>query len=142
MHDTAPSRQNIAAPSRGLRLVAVFARWVWWLIMAIAVLFGATWGLLHGLIVPRIEDFRPRLESLASNSLGMPVRVGQISGESRGLIPTFELKDVTLQDSMGRQVLEINNTSIPAFRAASMTALYASGDVRRKTCCTVTRSLT
>ena len=103
--------------------MAVFARWVWWLIMAIAVLFGATWGLLHGLIVPRIEDFRPRLESLASNSLGMPVRVGQISGESRGLIPTFELKDVTLQDSMGRQVLLLPRVLV----ALSVTSMWSGG---------------
>ena len=127
MQDAAPSRpidaSKSAAPSRSLRLMAAVTRWVWWLIMAIAVVFAATWGLLHGLIVPRIEDFRPRLESLASRALGVPVRVRQISGESRGFIPTFELKDVTLQDSAGRQALLLPKVRV----ALSVTSMWRGG---------------
>ena len=103
--------------------MAAVTRWVWWLIMAIAVVFAATWGLLHGLIVPRIEDFRPRLESLASRALGVPVRVRQISGESRGFIPTFELRDVTLQDSAGRQALLLPKVLV----ALSVTSMWRGG---------------
>lgn len=103
--------------------MAAVTRWVWWLIMAIAVVFAATWGLLHGLIVPRIEDFRPRLESLASRALGVPVRVRQISGDSRGFIPTFELKDVTLQDSAGRQALLLPKVLV----ALSVTSMWRGG---------------
>ncbi len=103
--------------------MAAVTRWVWWLIMAIAVVFAATWGLLHILIVPRIEDFRPRLESLASRALGVPVRVRQISGESRGFIPTFELRDVTLQDSAGRQALLLPKVLV----ALSVTSMWRGG---------------
>ena len=112
-----------AAPSKGLRLVAALARWVWGLVIAIGLLFGATSALLHGLIVPRIEDFRPRLESLASRALGVPVSVGRISGHSSGLIPTFELQDVTLQDSGGRQALLLPRVLV----AMSATSLWRGG---------------
>ena len=91
--------------------------------MAIGLLFGATWGLLHAVIVPRIEDFRPRLESLASKALGMPVQVGRISAQSSGLIPTFELADVTLNDAKGRQVLQLQRVLV----ALSATSLLSGG---------------
>ncbi len=91
--------------------------------MAAGLLFGATWGLLHGWIVPRIEEFRPRLESIASHAIGMPVRVGQISAQSRGLIPTFELDNVTLQDAQGRQVLQLQRVLV----ALSATSLWGGG---------------
>ena len=110
------------APSRGLRLWAAVTRWVLWVVMAIGLLFGATWGLLHAVIVPRIEDFRPRLESLASKALGMPV-VGRISAQSSGLIPTFEMDDVTLQDAQGRQVLQLQRVLV----ALSTTSLLKGG---------------
>ena len=70
-------------------------------------LFGASWGLLHGWIVPRIGDFRPRLEAAASQALGIPVRIGQITARSSGLIPSFELRNVTLLDPQGREALRL-----------------------------------
>ena len=111
------------APSRGLRLWAAVTRWVLWVVMAIGLLFGATWVLLHAVIVPRIEDFRPRLELLASKALGMPVQVGRISARSSGLIPTFELADVTLKDAQGRQVLQLQRVLM----ALSATSLLSGG---------------
>ena len=111
------------APSKSLRLMAVLARWMWGLVIAIGLLFGATSALLHGLIVPRIEDFRPRLESLASRALGVPVTVGRIAGQSSGWIPTFELQDVRLQDAAGRQALVLPRVLV----ALSATSLWRGG---------------
>ena len=111
------------APSRGLRLWAAVTRWILWVVMAIGLLFGATWGLLHAVIVPRIEDFRPRLESLASKALGMPVQVGRISAQSSGFIPTFEMANVTLKDAQGRQVLQLQRVLV----ALSATSLLGGG---------------
>ena len=91
--------------------------------MVAGLLFGATWGLLHGWIVPRIEEFRPRLESMASRAIGMRVQVGQISAQSRGLIPTFEMGNVTLQDAQGRQVLQLQRVLV----ALSATSLWGGG---------------
>jgi uncharacterized protein (TIGR02099 family) len=79
-----------------------------WLVVAFWLLFGAAWGLLHGWIVPRIEDFRPHLEIQASKALGVPVRIGQITARSEGLMPSFELRDVTLEDATGREALRLS----------------------------------
>lgn len=70
-------------------------------------LFAVAWIVLHGVIVPRIGDFRPRLEIEASKALGVPVRIGAIMATSVGIIPSFELKDVTLLDGAGRVALKL-----------------------------------
>lgn len=105
MIQTTPLVQTLASPR--LKWLAVVARVSLWLVGTFWLLFGATWGLLHGWIVPRIEDFRPRLEIQASKALGVPVRIGQITARSEGLIPSFELRDVTLKDASGREALRL-----------------------------------
>lgn len=105
MNQTTPLVQILA--SRRLKWLSVAARVALWLMVTFWLLFGATWGLLHGWIVPRIEDFRPRLEIQASKALGVPVSIGQITARSEGLIPSFELRDVTLKDAAGREALRL-----------------------------------
>ena len=72
-----------------------------WLIFALA------WMALHWVIVPRIGELRPRLEIEASQVLGVPVRIGEISATSVGIIPSFELKNVALLDAAGREALKL-----------------------------------
>ena len=43
----------------------------------------------------------------ASKALGVPVRIGAITAQSTGIIPSFELRDVTLLDSTGRVALRL-----------------------------------
>ena len=95
------------SPSRLLRATAAFARWLLWLVLAAWLLFSLAWGALHGLIVPRIGELRGQLEIQASRVMGVPVRIGQISAESTGLIPSFELRDVRLLDREGREALRV-----------------------------------
>ncbi len=103
-----PTLQTGPVPAaRHWRRFALFTRVLLWLVVAVWLLFGASWGLLHGWIVPRIGEFRPRLEMEASKALGMPVRIGQISAYSTGLIPSIELRDVTLLDQQGREALHL-----------------------------------
>ena len=83
------------------------ARILLWLVVAAWLLFGASWGVLHGWIVPRIGEFRPRLEREAGKALGMQVRIGRISAYSEGLIPSIELRDVVLLDAQGREALRL-----------------------------------
>ncbi|WP_309680700.1 YhdP family protein [Polaromonas sp.] len=78
-----------------------------WLVVTAWLLFGLSWFVLHGWIVPRIGDFRPRLEAEASKALGAPVRIGRLTAQSQGMIPSFELHDVTLLDAQGREVLRL-----------------------------------
>ena len=78
-----------------------------WLVASAWLLFGLSWGVLHGWIVPRIAEFRPRLEARASQALGVPVRIGRITGSSPGAIPSFELHDVSLLDAQGREAVRL-----------------------------------
>ncbi len=97
---------NLLLP-RHVRLTAHAVRVLLWLLVAFWLLVGLSYGLLHGWIVPRIGDFRPRLEIEASRALGVPVRIGNISAHSGGLIPSFELTDISLLDSEGRTALRL-----------------------------------
>ncbi|WP_366945575.1 YhdP family protein [Polaromonas sp.] len=105
MDQTTPSQPALA--SRRLKIAALVARLALGLVLAFWVLFGAAWAVLHGWIVPRIGEFRPRLESAASQALGVPVRIGQITARPGGLIPSFELRDVALLDVQGREALRL-----------------------------------
>ena len=65
------------------------------------------WAALHYFIVPRISEFRPKLETLASRALGVPVRVQAIEALSGGMVPSFELRNVQLFDAQGRESLRL-----------------------------------
>jgi uncharacterized protein YhdP len=82
-------------------------RWIVRLLLAALVLLLLAWVTVHYFIVPRISDFRPRLESMASSALGVPVRVGEIEARSGGMVPSFELRDVRLFDAQGRETLRL-----------------------------------
>ncbi|SFV01609.1 TIGR02099 family protein [Polaromonas sp. YR568] len=92
---------------RRLQWLAFAVRILLWLVAGAWVLFGLSWIVLHGWIVPRIGEFRPRLEIEASKALGVPVRIGEITAHSQGMIPSFELRDVTLLDPQGREALRL-----------------------------------
>ena len=99
--------ETLALPPRRIHWLALSARVLLWLVVSFWVGLGASWGLLHGWIVPRIGEYRPRLEVQASKALGMPVRIGQITAYSGGLIPSFELRDLVLLDTDGREALRL-----------------------------------
>ncbi len=101
-----------AHPTRLLKWVAVFARWSLGLLLAIALMLALAWGALHGWIVPRIGEYRAFIETRASSALGVSVRLGAISARTEGLIPTFELRDVALLDSEGRQALRLPQVTL------------------------------
>ena len=90
-----------------IRASAFAMRWLLRLLLALLALLVVLWGVLHYFIVPRIADFRPRLEAIAGTVIGVPVRVGQITAYSGGLIPSFELREVQLLDAQGRPALEL-----------------------------------
>jgi uncharacterized protein (TIGR02099 family) len=94
-------------PPHHVRLTARVAQVLLWLVLAFWLAVGLSYGLLQGWIVPRIDDFRPRLEIEASRALGIPVQIGNIRAYSRGLIPSFELTDISLLDREGRIALRL-----------------------------------
>ncbi|MCZ2498520.1 TIGR02099 family protein [Xylophilus sp. Kf1] len=80
---------------------------IFWSLLAAWLCLAAAWGALHGWIVPRIADFRPRIEAQATRALGVPVHIGSIQARSGGWVPTIALTDVTLADAEGRTALRL-----------------------------------
>ncbi len=110
-----------------------------WLAVSGWVLFGATLGVVHGIIVPRIGAWRPDLEALATKAVGIPVRIGDIRAQSTGWIPSFELSHVRLLDKEGRDALQLNrvltSVSVPSLWRLGFDQIYIdqpSLDVRRR----------
>ena len=78
-----------------------------WALLLLGLLLGMAWAILHFWIVPRIEDLRPRLEVLASQTVGVPVQMGRLVAVSSGWMPTFEIHDLRLLDPEGRTALTL-----------------------------------
>jgi uncharacterized protein (TIGR02099 family) len=100
MHDS-------PTPSRPLKTYAAVAKWALWLLLAAWLILVLAWGALHVWIVPRIGELRPTLETEAGRVLGIPVRIGSITANDEGLVPSFELRDVVLLDPQGRAALRL-----------------------------------
>lgn len=81
--------------------------------VAFGLLFAAwtvlllAWLTLHWLILPRIEQWRPQIETHASSALGVPVSIGTISVRSGGWMPVLALSDVVLRDREHREALRL-----------------------------------
>ncbi len=96
-------------------MLALAARVGLWAVFLAWALFVLSWGALNWWIVPRIGEWRPELERWASQSVGAPVKVGEIRAEHSAdgvawlpaLMPSFELRDVQLFDPQGRVALHL-----------------------------------
>ena len=89
-------------PTRQIRRLASLVRWSLGLVLGLWLVLASVWGVLHFWIVPRIGEWRPELEALASRNLGIPVSIGKLTAYRSGLIPTFELGDVVLKDPLSQ----------------------------------------
>ena len=92
--------------------IAHGVRVVLWGLLVAGLVLSLAWATLHFWIVPRIAEFRPALENLARQSLGVPVRIGGVSAQSTGWVPSFELRDIELQDAQGRPALHLPKVSV------------------------------
>jgi uncharacterized protein (TIGR02099 family) len=105
----------VASATRTIKTLSVAARLLLWAVLTAWGLFALSWGALHGIIVPRISEWRPELQRWASASVGVPVTLGDIRAESRlseggvlpALVPSIELHDVRLFDAAGREALHL-----------------------------------
>jgi len=106
-----------------MRLLARLASTMLWLVASAWVVFAISWGVLHGLIVPRVGEWRVTLESMAARTIGLPVQIGQISASSSGPVPSLHLQDVVISDAEGREALRL-----PSIRASlSIRSLWRAG---------------
>ncbi len=78
-----------------------------WLLLLGGFVLGMAWSALHFWIVPRIEDFRPKLENMATQVIGVPVQMGKLAALSTGWMPTFEIHNLALLDPEGRPALTL-----------------------------------
>ncbi len=129
---------NPPTPSRTLLVISFLAKWLMWLVAAAWLSFGLFWGVLHFVIVPRIDTLRPWLEEQASRSLGIGVRIGNVEAVSNGLIPSIALHGVQLIDKDGRVALMLPTVSAAisprSLAAGRLEQLYVEGaalDIRR-----------
>ena len=107
-----PDFLSAPVPSRWLRAFAWAARWLFIGALTAWLLLVASWGFLHGWIVPRIAQYRPVVEQQATRVLGVPVRIGSISAESVGWVPSFALNDVSFHDAAGRPALSLGRVVV------------------------------
>ena len=114
------------AVARVERRQRAWLRWGWRI--AFGAVLGAwgvlllAWLTLHWAILPRIEQWRPQIESQASRALGLNVRIGAIRVRSGGWVPALELSDLAVQDRHGREALRLPKVSA-AISARSLLAL-------------------
>ena len=71
----------------GWRRLRLAARVLAWLAFAAWSLCLLAWLILHWGILPRLDQWRPQIEALATRSLGLPVQIGQIQVRSGGWLP-------------------------------------------------------
>ncbi|MEO8249741.1 MAG: YhdP family protein, partial [Burkholderiales bacterium] len=90
-----------------MKFVAQAAKWLLWLLVAAWTVVALGALVLHGFIVPRIDEFRPHIETRLSRALGVPLSIGHINARSEGVFPTIELADVALLDAAGAPALRL-----------------------------------
>lgn len=110
-------------PSKLLKTWSSLTRWLLASVVLAWLLFGLAWGALHWVIVPRIGEFRPQLEQRATQALGLRVRIGAVVAQSNGMVPSFELTEVSLLDAQDRVALRLPRVLI----AASPRSLWRFG---------------
>lgn len=113
----------LVPPSRALKWASALLRAGLWAVVGAWLLFGLTWGVIHGIIVPRIGNWRAELETLATRAVGIPVRIGSIQAHTHGLVPSFELTQVRLLDAQGRDALVLGRV----LTAVSVRSLWRLG---------------
>ena len=67
-------------------------------------------GLRYG-ILPNIDHYKPRIEELASATLGQPVSISHITASWSGLTPRLALTDVVIHDKAGVVALRLPKVS-------------------------------
>ncbi|MBA4255466.1 MAG: TIGR02099 family protein [Polaromonas sp.] len=127
-------------PPRALKWASALLRVALWTVVGAWLLFGLTWGVIHGIIVPRIGNWRVELETLATRAVGIPVRIGSIQAHTHGLVPSFELTQVRLLDAQGRDALVLGRVltavSVPSLWRLGFEQIHIDQpelDVRRRT---------
>jgi uncharacterized protein (TIGR02099 family) len=91
---------------RGLFVTAEWLFWIVFFAFALSVLA------LRFVVLPGIENYRPRIEASLTKALGAQVSIGQIHAGWQGLHPELDLTDVKVLDARGRAALVLPTVEI------------------------------
>lgn len=86
-------------------LPGLLMKWLGWGLLSLCMLVGLTWAVLHFWIVPRISELRPQLERMASQAVGLPVQMGEMTVQSNGWAPVLEIDQLRILDKAGQVAL-------------------------------------
>ncbi|MFN0182835.1 MAG: YhdP family protein [Aquabacterium sp.] len=104
-----PSMSRPAA--RGGRWWRGMLRTLAWLLFAAWSLALLVWLIFHWGFLPRLDQWRPQVEAVASRSLGLTVQIGRIDVYSGRWVPALALHDVVLRDAQQREALRLPRVS-------------------------------
>ena len=96
-----------AAANAAWRWYVRLTHWLWWLVIGFWSIMLLATAALHWWIVPRILDWQPQIEAMASKAWGVQLTIGQLQSASEGWVPTFILSDVVLRNQQQQEVLRL-----------------------------------
>ncbi|MEY2660965.1 MAG: hypothetical protein RLZZ123_2137 [Pseudomonadota bacterium] len=99
-------------PSRWVIWYDRLASWLLWGVITVWVLLLALWWVLHGIIVPRIDEFRPWLQERATQAVGLQVELGPLSGQTRGLVTQLQMGQMRLLSAQGEPLLNLGRVQL------------------------------
>src|SRR5574338_439076 len=92
-----PARSPARAFLRGLLLV----------VLAIYFAFAGLVLALRYVVLPRVDNFRGKIEEMTSAAIGLPVRIGGMVADWSGLRPRLHLSEVVVSDKAGQPALAL-----------------------------------
>ena len=106
-----PSRSRRLAMQAG-RLLRGSLTWAERLAWTAFFLFALTVIALRYAVLPRVETYRPDIESALTRATGLKVTIGAVKAGWEGLRPDLDLLDVQIHDKQGRRALSLPFVSI------------------------------
>lgn len=97
----ASTRPAGGGPSRS-RHASVLVRWLAWGGLATIVLAGLSWLAIRDYVWPNLDRWRPTIERRLAESVGRPVKLGELTTGFDGLRPRLVARDVAIEDAEGR----------------------------------------
>ena len=98
---------------RLLKLVAQLMHWSLRLLLGVALLLAVLAAALHWWIVPRINDFRPQVESRLSAALQVPVQIAQLQADGgSSLVPQLQATGVRIAQPDGSDGLLLDKVEV------------------------------
>lgn len=92
---------------RSRRAAGAALRVLSWMGGAALGLMLLVWLVVHAAILPRIDAWRAPIERVATQALGVPVQIGRLRAQSHAWTPAFEIDELRLLDTQGREALRL-----------------------------------